>query len=126
MSFITVADADEILGSDFAPTGDKARLVLQANTWMKKQLGFLPEQIHENLKTAASEIIKGVLAGEIYNGEAQLLKSKSVEADGVKSSKTFQDGSKSISKYEQFALDLIASVDIDDSHYGIGIPLIRV
>ena len=38
MSFITVDDANSILGSDFAPDSDKARLVKLANVWMKNGL----------------------------------------------------------------------------------------
>ncbi|WP_407511055.1 hypothetical protein [Acinetobacter baumannii] len=42
MSFITVDDANSILGSDFAPDSDKARLVKLANVWMKKALLHKP------------------------------------------------------------------------------------
>ena len=126
MSFVTIEDANERLGSDFAPDGDKARLVLQANTWMKKQVGYVPKSIPDELKTAAFEIIKGILAKAIYNGADQQLKRKKVKADGVESEREYQDGSAAISSYEQFALDLIASVNIDQNRYGFGIKLIRV
>lgn len=86
MTFITIADAETILGADFAPDGDKARLVLLANTWMKNEIGFVPDPVTENLKLAACEIIKGVKAGEIYSGKNKSLSAK-VKADTVESEK---------------------------------------
>ena len=111
MSFITQQDAETILGLDFAPDGDKARLILLSNTWMKNQIGFVPDPIHENLKLASCEIIKGILAKMIYNGQDQVLKRKKVNADSVESEKEFQDGSIAISSFEQIALAFIDSVD---------------
>ena len=111
MSFITQQDAETILGLDFAPDGDKARLILLSNTWMKNQIGFVPDPIHENLKLASCEIIKGILAKVIYNGQDQVLKRKKVKADSVESEKEFQDGSIAISSFEQIALAFIDSVD---------------
>lgn len=111
MSFITQQEAESILGVDFAPDSDKARLILLSNTWMKNQIGFVPDPIHENLKLASCEIIKGILAKMIYNGQDQVLKRKKVKADSVESEKEFQDGSIAISSFEQIALAFIDSVD---------------
>ena len=111
MSFITQQDAETILGLGFAPDSDKARLILLSNTWMKNQIGFVPDPIHENLKLASCEIIKGILAKVIYNGQDQVLKRKKVKADSVESEKEFQDGSVAISSFEQIALSFIDSVD---------------
>ncbi|KCX69922.1 hypothetical protein J567_4410, partial [Acinetobacter baumannii 754286] len=105
MSFITVDDANSILGSDFAPDSDKARLVQLANVWMKKRIGFVPDPIDPLLKDASCEIIKGILAKEIYNGKDQQLKRKKVKADSVESEKEYQDGSEAISSFEQIAID---------------------
>lgn len=128
MSFITVDDANSILGSDFAPDSDKARLVQLANVWMKKRIGFVPDPIHPLLKDASCEIIKGILAKEIYNGKDQQLKRKKVKADSVESEKEYQDGSEAISSFEQIAIDFIDSLDLKDpnaSFNGFGIPLYR-
>lgn len=111
MSFITQQEAESILGADFAPDSDKARLILLSNTWMKNQIGFVPDPIHENLKLASCEIIKGILAKVVYNGQDQVLKRKKVKADSVESEKEFQDGSIAISSFEQIALAFIDSVD---------------
>lgn len=128
MSFITVDDANSILGSDFAPDSDKARLVKLANVWMKNRIGFVPDPIDPLLKDAAWEIIKGILAKVIYNGKEQQLKRKKVKADSVESEKEFQDGSEAISSFEQIAIDFIDSLDLKDpnaSFNGFGIPLYR-
>lgn len=47
MSFISIDDANNFLGTSFAPESDKARLILLANTWMKNQIGFEPKTISE-------------------------------------------------------------------------------
>ncbi|MDC4997591.1 hypothetical protein OHW19_13505 [Acinetobacter baumannii] len=128
MSFITVNDANSILGSDFAPDSDKARLVQLANVWMKIRIGFVPDPIDPLLKDAACEIIKGILTKVIYNGKGQQLKRKKVKADSVESEKEYQDGSEAISSFEQIAIDFIDSLDLKDpnaSFNGFSIPLYR-
>ncbi len=124
MTFITIADAETFLGADFAPDGDKARLVLLANTWMKNEIGFVPDPVTENFKLAACEIIKGVLAGDIYSGKEQELKRKKVKADTVESEKEYQDGSFSLSSFEQIALALIEAENLP-KHKFFTIPLVR-
>lgn len=126
MSFVAVDDVNEMLGSDFAPEGDKARLILLANTWMKKHAGTSPAVVPDELKIAACEIVKGILAKVIYNGKSQTLKREKVKADGVESEEEYQEGSESLSSYEQIALDLIASVEDDDQKQPFGIFLTRV
>lgn len=124
MTFITIADAETILGADFAPDGDKARLVLLANTWMKNEIGFVPDPVTDNLKLAGCEIVKGIQAGEIYSGKEQELKRKKVKADTVESEKEYQDGSVAISSFEQIALALIDAEDLP-KHKFFTIPLVR-
>lgn len=128
MSFITVDDAVSILGSDFAPDSDKARLVKLANVWMKNRIGFVPDPLDPLLKDAACEIVRGIVAKVVYNGKEQQLKRKKVKADLVESEKEYQDGSVAISSYEQIAIDYIDSLDLKDpnvSFNGFGIPLYR-
>ncbi|MDS7931847.1 hypothetical protein RMB13_20640 [Acinetobacter sp. V102_4] len=59
------------------------------------------------LKTASYEVIKGIMKGEIYQGQEQVLKRKKVKADTVETEKEYQDGSVKLSSSEQFILDLI-------------------
>jgi hypothetical protein len=112
MSFITIAEAETILGTDFAPDADKARLVLLANTWMKNQIGYVPDPVDETLKLAACEIIKGIIAGDIYAGIERKTTSESVKADTVQVTESFSEGSRAISQYEQIAIALIDSLDL--------------
>ena len=112
MSFITVGDAESILGADFADDGDKARLIKLANTWMKNEVSFVPDPIDPLLKDAACEIIKGIQAGVIYSGVARQTISESVKADTVQVSETYAEGSVEISEYEQIAKAYIESLDL--------------
>lgn len=110
MSFISLEEAEQILGADFAPAGDKARLILLANTWMKNEVGFTPNLVDDLLKQAACEIIKGIKAGVIYAGIARQTISESVKADSVQVSESFSEHSREISEYEQIAKAMIESV----------------
>lgn len=112
MSFITIEEAESILGADFAPDSDKARFVKLANTWVKNEVGFVPDPIYPLLKDAACEIIKGIKAGVIYSGIARQTTSESVKADTVQVTETFAEDSVEISEFEQIAKALIDSLDL--------------
>lgn len=112
MSFITIAEAESILGADFADDGDKALLIKLANTWMRNEVGFVPNPIDPVLKDAACEIIKGIQAGVIYAGIARQTTSESVKADTVQVSETYAEGSVEISEFEQIARAYIASLNL--------------
>lgn len=121
MSFITINDAEEILGKDFAPDGDKATLVKQANVWMKNEIGFVPDPVDPILKDAACEIIKGILEGDIYSGIERQTTREMVDADGVKVDESFANDSVSISKFEQIAKAYIASLDLTPRGFSFGV-----
>lgn len=121
MSFITIEDAERILGVDFAPDADKARLVLLSNTWMKNKIGYVPDPIDETLKLAACEIIKGIQAGVIYSGVARSTTSERVKADTVEVEESFSEGSRDISEFEQIANALIDSLDLRVKGFTIGL-----
>ncbi|MDR6542968.1 hypothetical protein ABIC56_002943 [Acinetobacter bereziniae] len=112
MSFITIEDANRILGSDFAPEGDKARLILLANTWMKNEIGFVPDPIDSLLQDAACEIVKGIKSGVIYSGVSRQTTSERVKADSVEVEESFVEGSRDISEFEQIAKAFINSLDL--------------
>lgn len=112
MSFITIAEAESILGADFADDGDKARLIKLANTWMKNEVGFVPDPIDPLLKDASCEIIKGIQAGVIYAGIARQTVSESVKADTVQVTESFAEGSVEVSEFEQIARAYIASLNL--------------
>ena len=118
MSFITQEQAEQILGVDFAPAGDKARLIKLANTWMRNEVGFVPDEIDPVLKDAACEIIKGIIAGVIYAGIARQTTSESVKADTVQVTESFAEGSVEISEFEQIALAFIDSLNLKPKVFG--------
>lgn len=112
MSFITIAEAESILGANFADDSDKARLIKLANTWMKNEVSFVPDPIDSLLKDAACEIIKGIQAGVIYAGIARQTTSESVKADTVQVTESFAEGSVEISEFEQIARAFIDSLGL--------------
>ena len=118
MSFITIAEAESILGADFADDGDKARLIKLANTWMRNEVGFVPDPIDPLLKDAACEIIKGIKAGVIYAGIARQTTSESVKADTVQVSETFSEDSREVSEFEQIAKAYIDSLNLKPKGFG--------
>lgn len=106
--YITVEQVDALLGPTWAPDDQKARAVLMANTWLTN-LG-LPEfdPVPDDVIQAGAEIAREAAAGNIYGSKETGVLSKSVDADGVSSSKTYSESSRSISAGESFALALLA------------------
>ena len=117
MSFITQEQAEQILGVDFAPAGDKARLIKLANTWMRNEVGYVPDPIDPILLDAACEIIKGIIAGVIYTGIARQATSESVKADTVQVTESFAEGSVEISEFEQIARAFIDSLGLKSKSF---------
>ncbi len=106
--YITVEQVDALLGPTWAPDDQKARAVLMANTWLTN-LG-LPEfdPVPDDVIQAGAEIAREAAAGNIYGSKETGVLSKSVNADGVSSSKTFSESSRTISASESFAMALLA------------------
>lgn len=106
--YITVEQVDALLGPTWAPDDQKARAVLMANTWLTN-LG-LPEfdLVPDDVIQAGAEIAREAAAGNIYGSKETGVLSKSVNADGVSSSKTYSESSRTISAGESFALALLA------------------
>lgn len=108
ITYITVEQVDALFGAGWAPTDQKARAVLMANTWLTN-LG-LPEfdLVPDDVIQAGAEIAREAAAGKIYGSKETGVLSKSVNADGVSSSKTYSESSRTISAGESFALALLA------------------
>lgn len=106
--YITVEQVDALLGPTWAPDDQKARAVLIANTWLTN-LG-LPEfdPVPDDVIQAGAEIAREAAAGNIYGSQETGVLSKSVNSDGVSSSKTYSESSRTISAGESFALALLA------------------
>lgn len=106
--YITVAQVNELLGATWVPEDQKARAVLMANTWLTN-LG-LPEfdPVPGDVIQAGAEIAREAAAGIIYGSVETGVLSKSVDADGVSSSKSYSASSRKISAGESFAMALLS------------------
>lgn len=110
MSFVTeqevierVAGFNALSDSDKADYLEKSEAYLLArNVKPYEDITLVPKA----LKTASFEVIKGIMKGELYQGQEQTLKRKKVKAE-VESEKEYQDGSVKLNATEQYILDLI-------------------
>ncbi|HEY2455219.1 MAG TPA: protein singed [Scandinavium sp.] len=117
ITYVTVADVDEVLGNDWAAQDDKQKYVLMANAWMNalNLQGIDPDDIPEEVKIAGAYVAKSAADGTLYEQKTSsgILASESVEAKGVKSSESYYTGgyisSESLLDPDlQFALDMLA------------------
>ncbi|MGB5955376.1 hypothetical protein [Pseudomonas sp.] len=107
-TYITIEQVDDLLGGGWAPQDQKPRSVLMANTWLTnlRLPGF--EAIPIDVIQAGVEVAKEAAIGNLYQAKETGVLSKSVNADGVSTSKTYSESSRSISAGESFALALLA------------------
>ncbi|MBJ8482620.1 hypothetical protein [Acinetobacter vivianii] len=111
MSFITEQEAIEhVQGFDALSASDKADYLQKSEAYLIAR-NVKPYEdvtlVPKALKLASYEIIKGIMKGELYQGQEQALKRKKVKADTVESEKEYQDGSVTLNATEQYILDLI-------------------
>ncbi|AXJ90004.1 hypothetical protein DKP84_06090 [Acinetobacter pittii] len=110
MSFITEQEAIErVAGFAALSEGDKADYLEKSEAYLLARNVKPYEDITtvpKALKTASYEVIKGIMKGELYQGQEQALKRKRVKAE-VESEKEYQDGSVKLNATEQYILDLI-------------------
>ena len=112
MPFITEQEAiDNIDGFNTLSASDKARYLNQSEAYLiarNVKPYTSPDDVPQPLKLASYEIIKGIIAGKLYQGKTQTVQSKTVSAQsGTSVSKTYVAGSEELSSYEQYILDLI-------------------
>jgi hypothetical protein len=107
-TYISVAQVDALLGANWTTEDKKPRAVLMANTWLTN-LG-LPvfDPVPDDVVQAGAEVAMEAAAGRIYGSKETGITEKSVSADGVSSSKSFSESSRTISAGESFALALLA------------------
>lgn len=94
-TYITVADVDELLGADWAETEKKARAVLQANAYLTAlNLQGITDATPDDVKMAGAYLASTAATGMLYRQQTEsgALSSKTVDADGVKVSKTYASG----------------------------------
>lgn len=114
-TYITVADVDAILGSDWTTEDKKARSVMQANAYLTSLnlVGVDMDAIPVEVKQAGAELAKVASEGKLYQQKTEgSLEAKTVKAGSVTTSKTFAslDSSKIIAQPGdvQFALALLS------------------
>lgn len=109
-TYVTVSDIDGEIGASWASAESKPLHVKVVNAWLssiiKKELSTVPKEVVQ----AAGLIAPLAVAGTLFKSSDREVKSKSAEADGVKSSKTFTDGTVARSKEENIAIALLSSI----------------
>ncbi|MCG6540176.1 hypothetical protein MCB86_08815 [Pseudomonas sp. KSR10] len=105
--YITIAQVDSLLGSDWTTEDKKARAVLMANVWLTERLSVTFSTVPADVVQAGAEIAQLAASGGLYGAQDREVTSTSVTAGPVQSSKTFREGSKALSAAEAFALALI-------------------
>ncbi|WOR27103.1 protein singed [Citrobacter braakii] len=100
ITYITVADVDQILDADWTDPSKKSKSVLMANTWMNGlNLKMLCDNrtheviIPDDVKQAGAYAAQAAANGGLYQQKTNSgsLLSNSVDADGVSVSKTFAE-----------------------------------
>ncbi|MGO2450882.1 hypothetical protein [Pseudomonas taetrolens] len=105
--FITVAQVDSLLGVEWTTEDKKPRAVLMANTWLAERVREVCIPTPDAIIQAGAEISREAAAGTLYGAQGREVTETSVKAGNVSTSKTFAEGSKTMTAGESFALALI-------------------
>lgn len=105
--FITIAQVDSLLGAEWTTEEKKPRAVLMANTWLTERVREACNPTPDAIIQAGAEIAREAAAGTLYGAQAREVTETSVKAGSVSTSKTFAEGSKTMTAGESFALALI-------------------
>lgn len=105
--YITIAQVDGLLGSDWAAEDKKARAVLMANTWLAERLTATFSEVPDAVVQAGAEIAREAAAGALYGATETGVTSKSVTAGDVSSSKSYSSSSRKLTAGEVFAEALL-------------------
>lgn len=108
-NFITVADVDALLGSDWAGSGDAVQAVTMANAWLTAKIARqVPEPVPDEIKLAGAQVAKEAAAGKLFQASQREVTSTKVSAQsGTFTEKTYAEGSVAITAGENYALVLI-------------------
>ena len=95
-TYVTVEGVDGVLGTEWTTADKKASAVLQANAYMTSLnlQGIDLNAIPADVITAGAYLAKSAAEGTLYKQQTESgsLTSKTVDADGVKVSKTYASG----------------------------------
>jgi len=95
MPYVTAAQVDEILGSDWAEEAAKPLAVQMANDWLTAK-GIPADVDDERIVRAGAYLAKMAAGGTLYADSEGAIKSESVKADTVSVSTEYQDGAKAM------------------------------
>jgi len=94
-TYITAADVDELLGTDWAAPDKKARAVMQANAYLTAlNLQGITGASPDDVKQAGALLASAAAAGVLYRQQTEsgALTGKTVDADGVRVTKSYASG----------------------------------
>ncbi|WP_418156847.1 protein singed [Pantoea agglomerans] len=91
-TYITAAEVDELLGAGWAESDKKARAVMQANAYLTAlNLQGITGATPDDVKQAGALLASAAAAGVLYRQQTEsgALTSKTVDADGVRVTKSY-------------------------------------
>lgn len=91
-TYITAAEVDELLGAGWAEPDKKARAVIQANAYLTAlNLQGITGATPDDVKQAGALLASAASAGVLYRQQTEsgALTSKTVDADGVRVTKSY-------------------------------------
>jgi len=91
-TYITAAEVDELLGAGWAESDKKARAVMQANAYLTAlNLQGITGATPDDVKQAGALLASAAAAGVLYRQQTEsgVLTSKTVDADGVRVTKSY-------------------------------------
>ena len=91
-TYITAAEVDELLGAGWAEPDKKPRAVMQANAYLTAlNLQGITGATPDDVKSACALLASAAAAGVLYRQQTEsgALTSKTVDADGVRVTKSY-------------------------------------
>ncbi|QFT84969.1 hypothetical protein FIU88_08270 [Halomonas sp. THAF12] len=107
-TYVTVSDVDTKLGTGWEGEGDKARAVLEANTWLTAKRVRPSDPVDDDVVMAGALLAQEAAAGRLYADTDGAVKSERVKADTVEVETEFQDGAQAQTGALSMIADLIA------------------
>ncbi|WP_438455313.1 hypothetical protein [Vreelandella venusta] len=106
MPYVTAAQVDEILGSDWAEEAAKPLAVAQANDWLTAR--NIPADVDdERIVRAGAYLAKMAASGTLYADSEGAVKSERVKADTVEVATEYQDGARAVAGDMLYIKDLL-------------------
>ncbi|RUR26840.1 hypothetical protein ELY33_17175 [Vreelandella andesensis] len=105
--YVTTADVEGVLGTDWEGAGDAARAILEANTWLTSRRVNASDPVEADIITAGAYLAQMAAEGALYADRTPALKRKRVKADTVESELEYQDNATASNGRLRLVLDLL-------------------